>query len=62
MFDVYFAEGPAVNDEGWWHAAGTIVLGERRDGLEISLQWWGRAAYERHCLVPPDASRVGRTA
>ena len=50
MFDVHFAEGPTVNDEGWWHAVGTIVLGEYRDGFEISLEWWGRAAYEQQWL------------
>ena len=50
MFDVYFAEGPAVNDEGWWHAFGTIVLGEAHDGFEISLEWWGRTAYEQQWL------------
>lgn len=50
MFDLYFAEGPAVNDEGWWHAVGTIVLGDDRDGFEISLEWWGRAAYEQQWL------------
>ena len=50
MFDLYFSEGPTINDEGWWHAVGTIVLGEDRDGFEVSLEWWGRAAYQRQWL------------
>ena len=50
MFDLYFSEGPAVNGEGWWHAVATIVLGQDKDGFEVSLEWWGRAAYERQWL------------
>lgn len=50
MFDLYFSEGPAVDDDGWWHAVGTIVLGEDRDGFAVSLEWWGRAAYEQQWL------------
>ena len=51
MFDLHFSEGPAVSDEGWWHAVGTVVLGEDRDGFAISLEWWGRAAYEQQWLA-----------
>jgi contact-dependent growth inhibition (CDI) system CdiI-like immunity protein len=51
MFDLYFSEGPTADDDGWWHAVGTIVLGEDRDGFAVSLEWWGRAAYEQQWLA-----------
>jgi hypothetical protein len=55
MFDLYFSEGPAVNHEDGWHAVATIVLGQDKDGFEVSLEWWAARRTSGSGSGPPGA-------
>jgi hypothetical protein len=61
MFDIELAADPEVDEEGWWHALGRIRLGRDEDAFEVSLEWWGPAAYERQWLAAARRLAAGAT-
>jgi hypothetical protein len=46
VFYIGFVTGPRVDEDGWPHAEGEIVLGGFREGFQADLRFWDMPAYE----------------